>query len=87
VQGRQGTDPDGNGMLLTLRENKEKFSEIIKRRRKKYLILWAGKNLEHRHPDELTDDLWINRGLKNHPTVIVSILALFCVWTKSLMCK
>jgi hypothetical protein len=77
-RGRQGTDPDGSGTLLTLRDSMEKFSEIIHRRRQNYLIVWTGRNLEHRHPDELIDDLRINsdtmpfhRGLKNHPTVII----------------
>jgi hypothetical protein len=78
VQGRQGTDPDGSGTLLTLRDSMEKFSELIWRRRQYNLIVWAGRNLEHRHPDELTDDLRINSdnmpckgGLKNHPVVII----------------
>jgi len=60
VWGRQGTDPDGSGMLLSLRDNMEEFSKIIQRRRQYYLIVRAGRNLEHRHPDELTDDLRIN---------------------------
>jgi len=29
VRGRKGTDPDGSGMLFTLRDSIEKFSEII----------------------------------------------------------
>jgi hypothetical protein len=78
VGGRQGTDPNGSGTLLSLRDNIEKFSEIIQRRRQYYLIVRAGRNLEHRNPDELTDDLRINsdnmpihKGLKNQPTVII----------------
>jgi hypothetical protein len=56
VRGKQGTNPDGSGTLLTLRDSMAKFSEIIRRRRQNYLIVWAGRNLEHRHPDELTED-------------------------------
>jgi hypothetical protein len=56
----------------------EEFSKIIQRRRRYYLIVREGRNMEHRHPNELTDDLRINsdnlpfhKGLKNHPTVII----------------
>jgi hypothetical protein len=77
VWGRQGTNPDGSDMLLSLRDNMEEFSEIIQRRQY-YLIVRADRNLEHMHPDELTDELRINsdnlpfhRGLKNHATVII----------------
>jgi len=34
VRSRQGTNPDGSGMLLTLRNSLEKFSKIIQRRGK-----------------------------------------------------
>jgi len=76
VWGRHGTNPDGSGTFLTLRDSLEKFFEIIQRRRQDYLIVWASRKLEHRHPDELTDDLRINSdtfhgGLKNHPGVII----------------
>jgi hypothetical protein len=78
VWGKQGTNPDGSITLLTLRDCQEKFSKIIQRGRQDYLIVWAGRKLEHRHPDELTGDLRINsddipvdKGLKNHPTVII----------------
>jgi hypothetical protein len=78
VRGKQGTDPDGSGTLLTLRDSLEKFSKIIQRKRQDNLIVWVGKKLEHRHPDELTDDMRINsdnmsvhRGLKNQPPVII----------------
>jgi hypothetical protein len=77
VRGRQGTNPDGSGTLLTMRDSMEKFSKLIQRRRQDNLIKWAGRNLEHRHPNELADDLRINNdnvpckgGLKNHPSVI-----------------
>jgi DNA-binding protein H-NS len=42
VWSRQGTDPDGSGMLLTLRDSLEKFSKIIQRRRQydEYQILY-----------------------------------------------
>jgi hypothetical protein len=76
--GSKGTDLDGSGTLLSLRDNMEEFSEIIQRRRQYYLIVWTGRNLEYWHPDELIDDLKINsdnmlvhRGLKNHPTIII----------------
>jgi len=78
MRGRQGTNPNGSGTILSLRDSIEKFSEIIQRKRQYYLIVSAGRNLEHRHPDELTDDLRINsdtmpahRGLKNQPAVII----------------
>jgi len=64
-RGRQGTDPDGSGTLLTLRDSMEKFSEIIHRRRQNYLIVCTGRNLEH------SDNMYFHRGLKNHPTVII----------------
>jgi hypothetical protein len=77
VRSRQGTNPDGSGMLLTLRDSLE-LSEIIQRRRQDYLIMWADRKLEHRHPNGLTDDLRINsdnmpiyRGLKNQAAVII----------------
>jgi hypothetical protein len=78
VRSKQGTNPDGSGTLFTLRDILEKFSEIIQGRRQDYLIVWAGKKLEHRNPNEMTDDLRINsdnmsfyRGLKNHLAVII----------------
>jgi hypothetical protein len=56
----------------------EKFSEIIQRRRYYHLIVRAARDLENRHPCELTDDLEINSdsmpihsGLKHHPTAII----------------
>jgi len=78
MRGKQGTDPNGNGTILSLRDNMEKFSEIIQRMRRYYLIVRAARSLEHRHPNELTDDLRINsdnmpfyKGLKNHHAVII----------------
>jgi hypothetical protein len=75
VRGRKGTNPDGSGTLLTMRDSMKKFSEIIQRRRQNYLIVWADRNLEHRHPNALIDDLRItsdnmsfHRGLTNHPS-------------------
>jgi len=56
----------------------EKFSEIIQRMKDYHLIVRAARDLENRHPYELTDDLGINsdnmpihRGLKHHPEVII----------------
>jgi hypothetical protein len=51
--GSKGTDLDGSGTLLSLRDNMEEFSKIIQRRRQYYLIVWTGRNLEYWHPDEL----------------------------------
>jgi hypothetical protein len=45
--GSKGTDLDGSGTLLSLRDNMEEFSEIIQRRRQYYLIVWTGRNLEY----------------------------------------
>jgi len=65
-------------VLHTLRDSLEKLSKINQRRRQDYLIIWAGRNLEYRHPNDLTDDLRINSdnmpihsGLKNHLPVII----------------
>jgi len=56
----------------------EKFFEIIQRMRYDHLIVRAARDLENRHPYELTDDLGINSdsmpihsGLKHHPAVII----------------
>jgi len=46
--------------------------------RQYYLIAWASRYLEHRHPNELNNDLRISSdnmpckgGLKNYPAVII----------------
>jgi hypothetical protein len=78
VRSRQGTDPDRSGSLLTLRDSLKELSEIIQRGRQYDLIIRAGRQLEFRNPNDLTDDMRINRndvivhrGLKNQPTVII----------------
>jgi hypothetical protein len=47
VWSSQGTNPNGSGTLLTLRQSLKELSEIIQRRRQDYLIVWAGRLLEH----------------------------------------
>jgi hypothetical protein len=56
----------------------EKLSEIIHRWRQYHLIVRAGRQLENRNSNELTDDLGINSdsmpknsGLKHQPAIIV----------------
>jgi hypothetical protein len=78
VGGRQGTDSDGRRPLLALGNSLEEFPEIIQGRREHHLIVWAGRNLEYRDSDDVTDDLRINSddvacngGLKHQSTIIV----------------
>jgi hypothetical protein len=56
----------------------QKFFEIIQRRRDYHLIVRPARDLENRHPYELTDDLGnnsdsmpIHSGLKYHLAIII----------------
>jgi len=78
VGGRQGTNPDGSRAFLALGNGMEEFPKIIQGWRKHHLIVWAGRNLEQRDSDDVTDDLRINSnevawngGLKHHSVIIV----------------
>lgn len=67
VWSSQGTNPNGNGTLLTLRHNLKELSKIIQRRRQDDLIVRAGKLLKHRYPNDMADNLRINRNdMTNH---------------------
>jgi hypothetical protein len=78
MRGRQSTDLDGSRSLLTLGGNMKEFQELIQRRGQYYFIEGTGRNLKHRCPDDLTDDLRINSNnmpykgrLKNNAIVII----------------
>jgi hypothetical protein len=56
----------------------EEFSELVHRGRKHHLIVRNGREIKNWYPNEVTDDLGIhcddmpvNGGLENHPTLIV----------------
>jgi hypothetical protein len=78
VRGRQSTNLDGSRSLLTLGDNMKKFPELIHGRRQNNVIKRTSRYLEHRHPDDLADDLRINHdnmpckgGLKNNAIIII----------------
>jgi hypothetical protein len=52
-------------MVLTLRDNMKELPELIQGRSQHHFIEGTGKNLKHRHPNNLADDLMINH--KNMP--------------------
>jgi hypothetical protein len=60
--GSQSTNPDGNGTLLTLSDSLKELFKIIQRRRQDYLIVRAGRLLEHGYPNDIADNLRINRN-------------------------
>lgn len=62
VRGRQSTNLDGRSSVLTLRDNMEELPELIQGRSQHHFIEGIGKNLEHRHPNNLADDLMINHN-------------------------
>jgi hypothetical protein len=62
VWSSQGTNPDGSGTLLTLRYSLKELSEIIQRRRPDYLIVRASRLLENGYPNDLADNLRVNRN-------------------------
>jgi hypothetical protein len=56
----------------------EEFSELVHRGRKHHLIVRTGREIKNSYPNEVTDDLGIhcddmpvNGGLENDPTLIV----------------
>jgi hypothetical protein len=78
VCGRLCTYPDGGTALFSLWKSMEEFSELLHRGRKHHLIVRTGREIKNRYPNEVTDDLGIhcddmpvNGGLENHPTLIV----------------
>jgi hypothetical protein len=60
VRGRQSTNPDGRGSLLTLRNSLKELKELIQRRSQNNVIEGTGRDLKYWHPDDLADDLRIN---------------------------
>jgi len=78
VRGRQSTNLDGSRLLLTLGDNMKEVPELIQGRGQYYFIEGTGRNLKHRYPNDLADDLWINRDnmtcngrLKDNAIVII----------------
>jgi len=61
VWGRQSTNLDGSRLLLTLGDNMKEFPKLIQGKGQYYFVEGIGRNLKHRYPNDLADDLWINR--------------------------
>jgi len=59
-RGRQGTNLDGRGSLLTQRDSMKELTELIQRRSQNNVIERTGRDLKHWHPDDLADDIKIN---------------------------
>jgi hypothetical protein len=55
----------------------KEFQELIQRRDQYYFIEGTGRNLKHRYPDDLTDDLRINsnnmpcKGRLNNNAIVI----------------
>jgi hypothetical protein len=62
VRGRQSTNPDGRSSLLALWDSMKELPKIIQGRSQHHFIEGTDRNLEHRHPNNLADDLRINHN-------------------------
>jgi hypothetical protein len=78
MSGRQCADPNGGSTLFSLWDSMEELSKIIQGGRKHHLIIRTAGQIEDWYPNEVVDDLRINRddvpvnsGLQYHPTIII----------------
>jgi hypothetical protein len=84
--GEQSTNLDGSRSLHTLGNNMKEFPELIQGKGQYYFIEGTGRNLKHRYPNDLADDMWINQDnmphngrLKDNAIVIILHHLYMCI--------
>lgn len=58
--GSQSANLDRSRTILTLLSYMKELSKLVHGWRKHHLVVWAGRQIENRNPNNLTDDLRIN---------------------------